>query len=226
MMHWQIPQNKGADEIDEHDMPTEPIPYEAVPSSAPTISEGANSPYDEAVPAPQPLEQPFPRQYVPVMPSQVAPPAVSGGGVYPVLPTAPSVQQQRKGKRSTGGAIGGEKGQPQPQSQPSKNAPVVRVSQSRHSSVPTLVKLFFIVVRLLLAAQFVLTILQRPDNVLWVRIVYALSPIFIWPVQTLIEQIHLPFTLWPEIYTLLAIVFYSVLSRILVGFLKAIKGYR
>jgi hypothetical protein len=222
MMRWQIPRDKGAEEIDEHDMPTEPIPYEPVPPSAPTVSEGAISPYDEVVPVPPPLEQPFPRQYIPVMPSQAAPAYVPGGGVYPVLPAPPAQQQRRKGKRSTGGTIGGEMGQ----SQPPNNAQSMRASQSRHSSVPTLVKLFFIAVRLLLAVQLVLTILRWPDNALWVSIVYALSPVFIWPVSILIAQIHLPFTLWQEIYTLLAIVFYSVLSRILVGFLKAIKRYR
>jgi hypothetical protein len=112
-------------------------------------------------------------------------------------------------------------GQPQPQ--PPGNAQSMRAPRSRPSSLPALVKLFFIVVRLLLAVQFVLTILRWPDNALWVSIVYALSPVFIWPVSALVAQIHLPFTLWPTIYTLLAIVFYSVLSRILVGFLKAIK---
>jgi hypothetical protein len=218
MMQWQIPQNKGADEIDEHDMPTEPIHYEAMSPSAPTVSEGASSPSDEVVPVPQPLEQPFPRQYVPVIPSQVASPYVPAGGVYPVLPPA----QPRKGKQSTDGAIGSGMGQPQPP----KDAQSIRATQSRRSSAPALVKLFFIAVRLLLAVQFVLTILRWPDSALWVRIVYALSPVFVWPVQTLIEQIHLPFTLWPAIITLLAIVFYSVLSRILVGFLKAIRGSR
>ncbi len=222
MMQWQIPQNNGADEIDEHDMPTEPIPYEPVSPSAPTISERAGLSTNEVVPAPQPLEQPFPRQYVPTMPAQVGSSAVPGGGVYPVLPAPPPWQQQRKGKRPTGGTIGGEQGQ----SQSPGDAQSMRGNRSRRSSVPTLVKLFFIVVRILLAVYFVLTILQRPGDVLWVEIVYALSPLFIWPVQALIGLIHLPFTLWSQIYTLLAIVFYSVLSRILVGFLKAIKGYR
>src|SRR5690348_3163941 len=110
MMQWQIPQNNGAGEIDEHDMPTEPIPYEAVFPSSPTVLQGANAAYDEAIPIPQPLEQPFPRQYVPVMPSQMAPPQAPGIGVYPVVP--PPVQGQKKGKRSTGGGMGGEVGLP------------------------------------------------------------------------------------------------------------------
>lgn len=222
MMQWQIPHNNGADEIDEHDMPTEPIPYEPVSPSAPTISEGAGLPTDEAIPVPQPLEQPFPRQYVPIMPAQAGLPTAPGGGVYPVLPAGPIRQQPQKGKRSTGGTVGGEKGQPQPP----VDAQAMLATRSRRSSVPALVKLFFVVVRLLLAVYFVLTVLQRPGDVLWVEIVYALSPLFIWPVQALIGLIHLPFILWSPIYTLLAIVFYSVLSRILVSFLKAIKGYR
>lgn len=208
MMQWQIPQNNGSGEIDEHDLPTEPIPYEAV---SPAVSQGANSPYNEAIPAPQPLEQPFPRQYIPVMPSQMAPPLP---GAQPVSPQ-PFVPGQKKGKYPPIGA-----GLPPVGAQPS------RAPQRRHSSVPSLVKLFFVVVQLLLLMQFVLTILQWPNNAFWVSLVYILSPVFIWPVRLLIEQIHLPFSLWPQIYTLLAIVFYNILSRILVRLLKAIKHYQ
>jgi hypothetical protein len=219
MMQWQIPQNNGAEEIDEHDMPTEPIAYEAVSPSSPTASQGATSSYNEAIPVPQPLEQPFPRQYVPVMPSQMAPPQAAGIGVYPVSPPPP-VQGQKKGKLSPGGVIGSGIGQPP------VDARSVRATQRRSSSVPALVKLFFIAVRILLLMQLVLEILHWPDNALWVSIVYVLSPVFIWPVRMLIQQISLPFSLWPEIYTLLAIVFYSLFSRILVRFLKAIKHYQ
>jgi hypothetical protein len=50
--------------------------------------------------------------------------------------------------------------------------------------------------------------------------------VFIWPVRILIQQIPLPFSLWPELYILLAIVFYTILSRTLVGIAKLITRYR
>jgi hypothetical protein len=111
---------------------------------------------------------------------------------------------------------------------PPKNAHATPTT--RRSSAPALIRLFFIAVRLLLLVQFVLTILHSlfhwQDNALWVSVVYILSPVFIWPVRILIQQIPLPFSLWPELYTLLAIVFYSILSRILVRLVKWITRYR
>jgi hypothetical protein len=216
MMQWQIPQNNGAEEIDEHDMPTEPISYEAVSPSAPTVSQGANPSYHEMVPTPQPLEQPFPRQQVPFMPAQMI---AQPGGVYPIFPPAGVAPEQKKGKRSSGATPDSEMGLPP------KNA-----HTTRRSSAPALVRLFFIAVRLLLLVQFVLTILHSllhwQDNALWVSVVYILSPVFIWPVRILIQQIPLPFSLWPELYILLAIIFYSILSRILVRLTKLITRYR
>lgn len=220
MMQWQIPQNNGAEEIDEHDMPTEPISYEVVSPSAPTISEGAN-PLNGMVPTPQPLEQPFPRQYVPFMPAQMAAPPAPGG-VYPVFPPSGVAPGQKKGKRSSGETPDSAMGLPP------KNAHATPTT--RRSSAPALIRLFFIAVRLLLLVQFVLTILHSlfhwQDNAFWVSVVYILSPVFIWPVRILIQQIPLPFSLWPELYTLLAIVFYSILSRILVRLVKWITRYR
>lgn len=216
MMQWQIPQNNGgAEEIDEHDMPTEPISYEAISPSAPTVSQGANPSYNGMVPTPQPLEQPFPRQHIPFIPAQVAPP----GGLYPAFPPAGVAPGQKKGKRSGSATPAGE------MSLPPKNT-----HTTRRSSAPALVRWFFIAVRLLLLVQFVLTILHSllhwQDNALWVSVVYILSPVFIWPVRILIQQIPLPFSLWPELYILLAIVFYTILSRTLVGIAKLITRYR
>src|SRR5690349_17236062 len=103
MMQWQIPQNHSAKEIDEHDMPTEPIAYEAVSPSAPTVSQGASPPYQEMVPTPQPVEQPFPRQYVASISPQVVAPPVPGA-VFPVFPLPGGVPGHKKGKRSSGEA--------------------------------------------------------------------------------------------------------------------------
>jgi hypothetical protein len=221
MMQWQIPQNNNAEEIDEHDMPTEPISYEAVSPSAPTVSQGASSSYQEVVPTPQPLEQPFPRQYVSSIPPQMVAPPVPGG-VLPVFPPTEVAPGHKKRKQSGGEAPVSEMGLPP------KNAHAAPTT--RRSAAPALVRLFFIAVRLLLLVQFVLEILHSllhwQDNALWVSVVYILSPVFIWPVRILIQQIPLPFSLWPELYTLLAIVFYSILSRILVRFTKLITRYR
>lgn len=228
MMRWQVPQNNGADEIDEHDLPTEPIPYDVASPSSSNVSNGANpSYYDEMFPAPQPVEQPFPRQYVPGMSQQGVPGQIPGAGNYPVLPSparmpgagsypvvpprAPTFPKS-KGKHGAGDAT------PVSADQAAKKASA-RVR--RNSRAPMWVGLFFVAVQLLLLIRFVLVIIHGPDTI-WVELVFGLSTLFVWPFRALLAQVSLPFPVWPEVYTLLAILLYGMLSRILVRFLKAI----
>jgi len=212
MMRWQVPQNN--EEIDEHDLPTEPIPYDVAPPSSSTVSNGANPSYGEAFPAPQPIEQPFPRQYVPGTPQ---PGQAPGAKAYPVLPPRAPVVPKGRGKRPAGSAV------PTNVNQPGKKADKpAKVAPTRPSATPALVGLFFVAVQLLLLVRFALVIIHEPGSILWVQLVFGLSTLFIWPFRALVERMSLPFPVWPEIYTLLAILLYGMISRILVRFLKAI----
>jgi hypothetical protein len=72
--------------------------------------------------------------------------------------------------------------------------------------------------------RLVLKIIDRPDNVAWVDTIYNTSNVFILPFRLLLQNIALPriITSAVEVYTLLAILAYWLLSRILVHLLKAL----
>jgi hypothetical protein len=208
MKSRQVPQNNGAGDLDEHDMPTEPI---AIDPTAPLPSQGgsgANWSLYTSIPSPQAPEQPFPRQYVQ---GGLQPGSHDvRGGAYPFVAaplqpvgkpvienTAPARSEPKAGKR-------------------------VRASSQRHSPVPALVGLFFVLVQLLLLVRFGLKVIQWSDINLWIDILYAFTDLVIWPVRALVQKISLPFTLWEELYTLLAILLYGLSSRLLVRLLRAI----
>jgi hypothetical protein len=83
-------------------------------------------------------------------------------------------------------------------------------------------------VQLLLMVRFVLKLISWPASTSWVRTVYGVSDIFAWPFQLLWKNLTLPIPIPAalELYTLLAIVAYWLLSRILVHLLKAILHSR
>jgi hypothetical protein len=94
--------------------------------------------------------------------------------------------------------------------------------------IPCFVGLFFIAVQMLLLMSFVLKIINLPASTTWVGIVYNVSSVFVLPFQLLLQNVALPIPM-PiaiEIYTLLAILSYWLLSRLLVRLLKAILHLR
>jgi len=190
-------QDNRAEEIDEHDQPTEPMPRFDIPSFTPTVASGVPSPDEETIPRPEPNARPFPQYPVP-------------SGTYPYLPPAPSVQ---KGGRPAGGA---SPTQPVPTSVPARPAWV------RPSAIPLLVGLFFVVVQCLLLTRFVLKIVNLVISQPWFSIVYGLSEVFVLPFRVLWQQVPLQLSSSLEIYTLLAILLYGLLSRILVRILKVV----
>ncbi len=200
MMGKQRSQDNFLGEQDEHNQPTEPMPRIVPPSSSPTAS-----PTDAVhIPVPQPYERPFPQQNgFPGIANR--PPEAFA---YPYLPPAPGVIKQ---DRPPGGAI------------PTSPGGSFQ-SRPRRSPLPILVGIFFIAVQLLLLARLVLKIINRPDNVAWVDIIYNTSNVFILPFRLLLQNIALPriITSTVEVYTLLAILAYWLLSRILVRLLKAL----
>lgn len=208
-MGIQQPKDSFLDELDEHDQPTEPM-LPVIPSSfSPTAASG-----DTFIPAPQPYERPFPQQGMKRVPA----PGLTGGSqgipVYPQLPPAPAV----RGGRPAGGVV--------PATPVGAQTPIQ--SPPRRSPLPILVGLFFVAVQLLLLVRFVLKIMNWimhwPTNTAWVSTVYNVSSVFVLPLQLLLKNVTLPVPIPSaiEIYTLLAILSYWLLSRLLVRLLKAI----
>lgn len=218
-MKWWQPQDNLHGNMDEHDAPTEPmIPIYPSPSAF-TIPNDAPTVNDQGIPMPIPLERPFPYQD---MQQNVAPApfVVPAAPVYPVLPPAP--QNAKKGKRPAGGAVPDYPGQPADiVGTPDANRPASK-AQHRPSAFPALVGLFFVLVQLLLLVRFVLRLLNFPGNVPWIGIIYAISGIFVLPFRLLLENINFPIPATLEIYTLIAILVYGLLSRLIVRLLKAI----
>lgn len=205
-MNRQWSQDNPFDEIDEHNLPTEPMGPIIISPPSSSISG------DERIPMPQPHERPFPQQQVrDVPPFGIAqrPPETS---VYPYLPPAPAID---KGGRPAGGASPGC---------PTSSA---QATEPKRSAFPAYVGLFFVGVQLLLLVSFVLKVFGLPGTILWVSIIYHLSTIFVLPVRLLLQNITPSISFdWIAVYTLLAILLYGMLSRILVRFLKALLHSR
>jgi hypothetical protein len=237
MLRWQKPQSGMPDDMDEHNQPTEPVPHFPDPA-LPTLP-GAGFPSQaDLIPAPQQQEQPFPQQYVGnVLPPQPYQPQPYMGNVLPpqsyqpqYIPGAPPVPYapmpaplfgRRKGRRQRWrpeqpvAPIASVPTSPAP-------APVGRRQRrmARKSPIPALIGLFFVFVQLVLVARFVLKIVNPPQTTVWIDITYALSSFFLLPALALMQQVKLPFSVGIELYTLPAILLYSVFSRILVKILR------
>ena len=166
---------------------------------------------------PIPYERPFPYQD---MQQNVAPAPFGAAPIYPVLP--PASKNVKKSKRPAGGAIPDYPVQPAGiVGTPGANKPV-SPTHHRPSALPALVGLFFVMVQLLLLLRFVLRLLNFSGNALWTAIIYAISGIFVLPFRLLLENINFPIPNTLEIYTLIAILVYGLLSRLIVRLLKAI----
>ncbi len=200
----QQPKDSYLDELDEHNQPTEPLPPPNASPFAPTED-------DSFIPAPQPYERPFPQQVVLPGPTGGLPP----GSAYPQLPPTSVAGGW---ERPPGGVIPAV---PATTQKPLRSTP-------RRSPWPILLGLFFVAVQLLLVVRFVLKLISWPANSGWVGIVYGVSEVFVWPFQLLWKSLTLPIPIPGalELFTLLAIVAYWLLSRILVHLLKAILRSR
>jgi len=203
MMRRQQSQDNFVDE-DEHNQPTEPMPH-IIPSPF--------SPGDDAqIPVPQPYERPFPSQEGgnknTISGVDNRPPGASS---YPYLPPTPGMRMPGRPPRGSTSAWPGD-----------SVTPVQ--DRTRHSPLPIFVGMFFIAVQLLLLARFVMKLIRWPGSTTWADLIYSVSNVFVLPFRLLLQNIALPaiFLSTIEIYTLLAILVYWLLSRILVHLLKAI----
>lgn len=209
MQSWKQSQKKNADEPDEHSAPTEPllsVVEETVPGSE-------IPPSEKLLPAPSPYEQPFPHQQAQDATQLQGPSSPPSVTVYPVLPPASTIQQ---GYRPAGSAT------PLP---PQKSMGSVR---SGRSPIPLSVGMFFVAVQFLLLISFIARINGLAASQQWLGIIYGISSIFLLPFRLLFEHVILPFslTIGVEVYTLLAILVYGLLSRLLVRLLKVLLRSR
>src|SRR6266516_5867501 len=95
-------------------------------------------------------------------------------------------------------------------------------NKKKPSSLPTFVGIFLVALQLLLLVRFALKLIGLQGNVSWVSLVYAVSNIFVLPFRLILHNLPIPLPTSIELYTLLAILFYGLLSRLLVRILKAI----
>jgi hypothetical protein len=198
MMRRQQSQ-QHSDGVDAHDQPTEPMPAVQPPFA------GRGS-YGADIPIPQPYERPFPYQDVPYPAPRQPPYASDQQPPHPGYGYA----DRPPGGMAPGYADG--------------DARRTR-ARGRPSFIPVLVGLFFVLVQLLLLARFVVILLRLPVSTSWVGIVYEFSGIFVFPFHMLQQNFTPPLPAFPgsiEIFTLLAILIYGLLSRILVRLLKAL----
>lgn len=190
-------------QIDEHDEPTEPMRRADVAAFVPTIPNTALPSDEEDVPSPKSATHPFPSQYVQHASSlqgslQQLPP------LTPVLPAKPTM--------------------------PHENSPIVPVVASHPSQqkkahgkmIPITVGMSFVAIQMLLLFRFLLKVLNVPSNTFWVGSVYGVSNVFVLPFRILFLQLAIPQIFTVELYTLLAILAYGVVSRILVHLLKVL----
>jgi hypothetical protein len=217
MMYGSQPQDEYYHGSDEHNAPTEPLKLFHPPvDSAGVAGEmwmevGPNG----ALPAPTPVEHPFPRlNIVPTGPYYQSPAAP----VYPVLPPVPASHKRKKGQLPPEGAYPIYPFYPPQPVQPA--AP--RIQHRRHSAIPSLVGLFLVAVQFLLLLRLLLKLINIQGNADWVAMVYTISSIFVLPIRLIFQHITLPFPLPLELYTLIAVFAYGLLSRILVRILRAI----
>ncbi len=197
------PKKNGAEEINEHNQATEPFDFGVSPY-APTVTGDRLPPETPPIAMVRPVSQ----QQVPTQPPLI--------GAYPFLSPA-SAHPNGKAASPVGSIT-------PPQSGDTKSS--VPTSRRLRKVFPALVGLCFVVVQLLLLVSFGLKIVGQWDSTLWANVLYTISDIFVWPVQTLVHQLPLPFSISAQIVTLLTILLYGVISRIVVRCLKLLLHSR
>jgi hypothetical protein len=201
------------DQVDEHNTPTEPFLPVGPSLLLPPPDQRDFGPRDRTVNVPF---QAYPdvRQPSPAYPYIQTPYSdIERYPPYPFLPSASPRAHSGGWPTNAAWSAGNTKNQ----------------RTRRRSFIPALVSLFFFCVQLLLIARFGVRFLELPPDILWVSVVTDVSEIFVLPFQALWLQIPsvdaLPLAN-TEVYTLIAILIYGVLSRLLVGILKGILKSR
>ncbi len=207
-------QNNNAGEPDEHDDQTEILSNVTILPFMPSAES------DDTIRIPRrPAQQYVQQQDVyPYLPPKPIMPKALRQDAYPYLPLKPVMpkeEDEQSAHRTTS-------------VQPTKTGKLARSTGVRHSPIPGIVGMLFVVIQLFLLARFALKIIGIAADEFWIGNIYKLSNIFIWPFRVLLQPITLliPIPISVEVYTLLAILLYGFFSRILVRFLKALLNSR
>ncbi len=256
------PENQEPEEVDNHDLPTEPgMPVRPPVSPQSLPGSGTQQPLVLSSPDWQRDRggQPLPPQASssPHYPSydatqQASSPAYGGGGGQQqqyVVPQPPNgspqyTPPQYTEPQYTPPQYGYQAYQPpvyqyappsaqpptyqyspppaQPPAYQGAPEPRSRGRRSGRSLLPGFVKLFFALLQIMLLVSAGLQIVRTSDTIEWVRIVNGLSAGFVWPIQQILQNVKFPFPMGAIGFTLLAIPIYWLLSRLVVGFLRAV----
>src|SRR2546421_6121897 len=163
MTYGSQPQDEYFQELDEHNAPTEPLSIVHPPTRSAGIVGGHNG----ALPSPTPFERPFP--HLDTTPARV-PYRSPAQPVYPLFPHPPVAAKRKKGHIHPGDVS------------PIYPSPVQQAAlRRRHSAIPLLVGVFFVMVQFLLLLRFLLKLINIPGTATWVPIVYTISSIFVLP---------------------------------------------
>lgn len=147
-------------------------------------------------------------------------PAKGRGGKPAEYPILPPSRDRGFGRRRKGEDSDAEQ-DAVPQRSP--RARSGRKTGFRTSSIPGLVKFFLGLVQILLIVRLITKLLGIPASAYgWVGPVYAISDVFIQPIHQFLLHVNLPFQMPLEVYTFAAIIFYWLVSRLLVALLKAL----
>jgi len=200
-------------QADEHNMPTEPLP-DISNMPLPTFDQSSSAPGGGNVYPPFP-SYPDPQQPMPTYPFSQTP--ASYMDRYPSYPPWPGTPPETSYGR--------------PPSAPTQDAGNTKKQRKRpRRFLPAFVGFIFFCVQLLLVIRFCIRLLSLSPDTTWVSIVTEVSEVFVSPFRLLWFQIPLTSTLVLanniELYTLIAILIYGVLSRLLVGILKVMLKSR
>ncbi len=203
---WNL---RGNPPIDEHDEPTEPLPRADIEAFVPTLPNSVVPPSEQDVPSPKIDTHPFPHRFIeePLVRSN-PPQMLVPNGVYPVLPAMPDVVSNNV---------------------PSGSGTANSEAQGNgvwRNILPLAVGMCFVAIQMLLLVRFSLKLLNISPDTLWAEAIYGVSNVFVLPFHALFLQLAVPQFFTVELYTLLAIVAYSIVSRIIVHTLKALLKTR
>lgn len=196
------PKKNGAEEISGHNQTTEPFDFGVSPY-APTVT-GNRLPPDTP---PIAMMRPGLPLQVPAQPPLI--------GAYPFLP--PPVRQNEK----VASPVGAMK-----PSQVQDARTSIAGGRRLRRLFPALVGLCFVAIQVLLLADFALTMFGQWNNTIWVNVLYLVSNVFILPMQALVHLLPLPISIPTQIVTLLAILLYGMISRVVVRCLKLLLHTR
>jgi hypothetical protein len=210
-MKWSHHQ-QTANELDFNDEPTEPsMPAVVLPPSSPPL-DWYTPPAGEAnFPSTHPPQSSFPNEQI----GQATRRSTWLTPVYPVLPV--SAFTSNPNQQTVEGPA-----QPYPVRPPT--AISSRNNQRKHSVLPAFVGMFFVAVQILLLVRFALRLIAptASSGTPWIGIIYTVSGVCVLPFRLLFQHLAIPIPESLEIYTLVAILFYGLLSRVLARFTRAL----